>query len=205
MKRWLETIGHGLTVRDVLFYLGLTSVAGASVWLSTATDLIRLFAPWSYLATTLIALALAFIALHLGVTAFRNLTGWEPKPRRREPRLPPHDAPFAQVVDYITNQSRFGSTVAELEMGARLVELEKEIMDTVAARKMHVWGRTGHAPIQSVPSFKWPRVRVDAQGFSIQMAGHDLGRPILVYDVKMNWREVRKAWPPPSLLKRIIR
>jgi hypothetical protein len=206
-KSLWKWIGDVSTVQFCLQLLGITSVAVLSVWLATATLILRLFAPWSYLVATLIALILAAWLFNFLLAGYQRVTGWKPQPKGPKPEAVRHNADFREVLDYISERSTFADCLKrEPDVGARTLMLDKEVMDRIGERGIIVWGRSHHAPVRRISPYAWANCRVDTMSASIrQLPDMPLAKPVLFYDVYLNWRQVRRAWPPRSIPVRLFR
>ena len=190
-----------LLLRWLLLFLFPTGiVVGLAIWFSTLTAFVRLFAPLSYLLVALVALILGMALVSSLVVVAKQL-GWKPNRRPLHPKLPPRDAPLADVFFYVVRKSEYG--LANLTPKSSIQIIQNELMDRIAEEKLVVWGRIGQLPIGQIRPADMPYCQLNARQMVITRGG-EWGVTQFT-DVQLNWRQVRRTWPRPSLFRRAVK
>ncbi len=197
----LDRVGR---VQTIFTLLGVTGLGAMSVYLACTTLILRLFAPWSYFVAGCLGVLLALLICHFALGVFISATGWKPEPRSpRRPVIMP-DAKLEDVVIYLRTQSGLSSKIAKASDADAWRTIDDEIMEKVGHLEMHIWGKSDpDFPPYRIPFHQWRYCSVSSQKRHVVRQPSELGsKKTDFFDVKLNWGEVKKAWPPQPLFAR---
>jgi hypothetical protein len=194
VRNFLDDVGRILTAKAILaFLLSTGALVVVAVRLAYLTTLVRVFAPLSYILIALIVILLALL-IASGIVGIAIRLGW--KPRRRPPPLPPRDAALLDVARYVARESAHGlKTFIGDNATAQMVD--NELMDRIGEKGLHVWGRYGHTQLSLLAPGRWSHCTIHIANGTVTYVSE--WNAIDYVDIQMNWREVRRTWPPPPL------
>jgi hypothetical protein len=207
IKKVFDGLGYAFTVQGVLLLLfPAGALVGLGIYLASLNQVMRIFAPVSYLFVAFFVV-LFFLTVCLFVQTLAIRAGWKPSQRSRN-RILAKNAPFKSVIQYLTDRSAFGSRMhPDTESQALNLLLEREIMDRLSEGRLAIWGRTNHGPLLPINPPLWEHCRVDVknQEVTVLLIGGLSSATRIFYDVRFNWRQVRRTWPRANVLMKRLR